>query len=282
MIRHLRTVALLLVISPAPLDAREALPWLPAGNRPRVTVHPAGKLADASVVQVTGETGPTSTTVLEVDSPEVPSHRYVLRGRIRYEGVEGAGFVEMLSVFPGRGTFFTRTLGEVGPLARLSGSGDWRDLELPFLSEPGQLPEKLVVNVVLPGKGTVYLTPLMLSVYEGGIGASAEWWSERQGGLVGGLAGSTVGLLGALVGTLVCLARARGLVMTVIVLAVVLGAVSFVAAIVALALGQPYHVYYPLLLLGILSLVLFGSAVPIVRRRYNDAEMRRMAALDAG
>src|SRR5262245_42021546 len=179
MIRHPGTVVLLLMSSPL-LHAQEPLPWSPAKNNPRVTVNPDAKVADGPWIEVKGTAGPSSTTVLQLDHPDVPSHRYVLSGRVRYEGVEGDGYVEMLNTFPGRGTFFTRTRGEAGTMAKLTGSSDWRDLELPFMSEPGLLPEKIVVNVVLQGKGTVYLAPLSMSAYQGAL--ATAWWTDSQAG----------------------------------------------------------------------------------------------------
>lgn len=135
--------------------ADEPFPF-PKRNDDRVAVQ-----ADGSV-KVTGKNEKTSTTVLVVEKPKVPSHRYKLVGQIKYEGVKGAGYVEMLNRIPKRGEFFTRTLGASGAMGKIEGTTDLRELELPFLSEPGLLPDRLTVNVVLPGEGTVWLRPLRL------------------------------------------------------------------------------------------------------------------------
>jgi hypothetical protein len=58
------------------------------------------------------------------------------------------------------------------------------------------------------------------------------------------------------------------------------GAGLLVAGAVALALSQPYAVYYPLLLGGIIILAVFGSGFRRVRRAYEEAELRRMRAMD--
>jgi hypothetical protein len=50
--------------------------------------------------------------------------------------------------------------------------------------------------------------------------------------------------------------------------------------LVALALGQPYAVWYPLLLMGVLDPVLAFSLLPSARRRFEEIELRRMRALD--
>src|SRR5262245_863447 len=59
---------------------------------------------------------------------------------------------------------------------------------------------KIVVNVVLPGKGTVYLAPLTMSSYQSAL--ASPWWTDSQAGLIGGIIGSAIGLLGGLLGRL--------------------------------------------------------------------------------
>lgn len=53
------------------------------------------------------------------------------------------------------------------------------------------------------------------------------------------------------------------------------------AAVVAFVTGQPYGVWYALGLPAIIGLVVFGGLTPMVGRRYQEAEQRRMAAMDA-
>ena len=56
------------------------------------------------------------------------------------------------------------------------------------------------------------------------------------------------------------------------------GALSLVAGLVALASGQPYHVWYPLVLLGGIPTLVFGFLWPAMRQRYIQAEQRALAA----
>lgn len=108
------------------------------------------------------------------------------------------------------------------------------------------------------------------------------WWSDRQAGLLGGIAGSVLGCVGALIGTLGGLGKARPLVMGLMVAMLVTGVVSLLTGVVALSLGQPYAVYYPLLLLGVIATGVTGPLLPTIRRRYAEIELRKMSALDAG
>ena len=53
-----------------------------------------------------------------------------------------------------------------------------------------------------------------------------------------------------------------------------------VAGAVALALSQPYAVYFPLILGGIILVVVFWPGFRRARRAYEEAELRRMRAMD--
>jgi hypothetical protein len=60
-----------------------------------------------------------------------------------------------------------------------------------------------------------------------------------------------------------------------------LGIAALVLGVGALAVGQPYAVYYPLIVLGTIGASL-GFALPrSLSRRYEELELRRMQALDA-
>jgi hypothetical protein len=49
----------------------------------------------------------------------------------------------------------------------------------------------------------------------------------------------------------------------------------------ALAMGQPWFVYYPLFLGGVIGVSKCGLNLPAIRKRYDALELRRMAAMDA-
>ena len=74
----------------------------------------------------------SSATVLTIDQPQLTGPRYMLRGQVRYDDVEGIGYLEMWSLFPGGGQYFSRTLAEQGPMMKLSGTSGWRAFVLPF------------------------------------------------------------------------------------------------------------------------------------------------------
>jgi hypothetical protein len=137
------------------------------------------------------------------------------------------------------------------------------------------------VNVVLPQGGTVSLGPAQLvQPFNPGQRQAGAWWGDREGGIVGGTLGSVVGILGAVIGSLVGMGKARR---TAIFLAITTAAfcgVLLLAGVAALAIGQPYAVWYPLLLCGAIGTIVIGSMIPMIKRRYAEHELRRMSAAD--
>jgi len=104
----------------------------------------------------------------------------------------------------------------------------------------------------------------------------------KAGILIGSIGGSVLGVFGGLMGTLIGCGKARRFVLAAMKAAVALGALLLIAGIVTVLAGQPYALYYPLLLLGGICIPVFGCLYPVVRRRYQQDEFRRMQAMDAG
>ena len=232
---------------------------------------------------VSGEGGPTLKTVLTVDEPGIRGPRYGIAGEVRHRDVQGNGYLEMWSVLP-QGRFFTRTLAPEGPMKALSGSSDWRPFLLPFFNEKGApSPRQLVVNVALPGAGSVELRNLRLLQFaegEDALATKGAWWGPQTAGLVGGTFGALLGCFGALIGWLSSRGRARAFVLAALGTVGALSLLALAAGLAALSASQPYDVYYPLLLLGVLGTVIPLGLRPSLKRRYQDLELRRMQAMD--
>jgi hypothetical protein len=219
---------------------------------------------------------PRTVRLLDLKNPGVTSLRYVVEGSIRYRDVKATSYLEMWSWFANGGAYFSRTLGGSEPMGSIEGSSDWRACALPFVSDPKTgPPTRIAVNMVFGGGGTVDLRPMKLLEYRDG------WWSDAAAGWIGGIGGSVVGLLGAIVGTLAGIGKARRFVLALMAAVALAGVASLLAGLVAVGMRQPYAVYYPLLLGGVLSTAIFGGQIPMVRRRYQQIELRKMAALDA-
>ena len=108
------------------------------------------------------------------------------------------------------------------------------------------------------------------------------WWTDQQGAYVGGIAGSVVGILGAVMGGLcgMCVpyGRCKGLVYGLSAFMLGGGIIALVTGVTAVLLDQPYAVYYPPLLLGFICTTVVGGLIPVIRRRYREADHRRLEA----
>jgi hypothetical protein len=111
-----------------------------------------------------------------------------------------------------------------------------------------------------------------------------EWFNLNTAIYFGAGGGAFVGILGGLLGTLTGLWAPKGLHKAFLLgtykLLRLVGAVALVAGVVALVQKQPYHVYYPLLLLGLILLVVMSGVLPGVKRQYEAAEQRKLQAED--
>ncbi len=259
-------------------------------------ISKAGRIIDGEVLGPKGERNlhclfvenrkqdKATIKILTIDSPGVTKSKYAVVGKVAYRDVEGEGYLEMWSSFGEEGPFFSRTLGEGGPTQPLTGDSNFRRFVLPFYAKDGKRPDKITLNVVLPSTGRVWVGPLRLVQYEAGedpLAASGAWWSDRRGGLIGGIGGSVIGLMGAVVGILGGTGKARRTVMTTMKIIAGVGGACLAGGIVAVLTGQPYGVYYPLLLGGGITAVVFGGMIPLMSHRYQQAELSKMQSLDA-
>ena len=289
--KHL-VIALSLLLSAPAVWAEEVvreLSWTKSGQE--------GRAAGGEILPSTGATSfeqlkienaqgqPRIAAVLSVEAPGISSARYAITGRVRYEGVEGDAYLELWSQFPDGSRYFSRTLAAAGPMKSMSGASDWRGFVVPFFNtEGGPPPARLELNAVLPGRGTVYLGALRLVQYgpgENPLAIAGQWWTDQAAGWLGAITGSIIGCMGALIGWLAATGRARRLAVGMMTVMMVAGILALIAGGIALAQSQPYAVYYPLLLTGGLSSVSPAALLRIVRKRYEDLELRRMSALDA-
>ena len=247
-----------------------------AGSLPEGAARGPERSGSVTVTSMSDEG--LTVTLLELEEPGITKLRYALKGRVRYENVDGAGYVEMWNVFD-EGRYFTRTNLDQGPMRAITGSSGWRDIVLPFDATGGNAPPRgLLINVVLPGRGKVTLSPMTLVELEEG-----EWPSGSGGmsGLWGGIAGAVVGTLGGLLGWLGGKGRAKTLVLLGFRVMMTAGAVALAIGILSFVKGAGYDVYYSLVLIGGIAFLVSASALPRLQKQYESIELRRMSALDA-
>ena len=86
--------------------------------------------------------------------------------------------------------------------------------------------------------------------------------------------------LGCVIAPLVAMGRARQFVCISLGTLGGCGAIAMAAGIVALALQQPYGVYYPLLFMGGMSAFFGFGGLLMAVQRYRQHDLRRISALD--
>lgn len=243
---------------------------------------------------ITAAPGEHTHLLIELPEPGVSSPVYALKGMVHYEDVRGDAFLQLDNHFGTSGTFYTKSLAPTGPLRKITGSSDWRPFVLPFHANSGDqadgkllLPEKLTLSLYLPGSGTVSVAEVGLYQYANGEDPlqmymqAGQWFSSQTAGWIGGIGGTLLGLWGALIGIVSSRGRARGFAVGSANALLFIGLASLIAGIVALGMAQPYAVYYPLLLLGVIIVAVTAMLRRTLSARYEQLELKRMQSMDA-
>jgi hypothetical protein len=101
--------------------------------------------------------GPTVIRLYEVSGLTIDDARLIYRARVKTENLEGPAFLEMWCSFPGLGEYFSRSLQ-----SPITGTVDWSTQETPFFLQKGQKPELVKLNVVVNGRGTLWIDDIAL------------------------------------------------------------------------------------------------------------------------
>ena len=99
---------------------------------------------------------PTTICLAEVQELNVENVRLIYRAKVKSEKLEGTAFLEMWCNV-GDGQYFSRGMNSV-----VTGTMDWRTLQTPFFLQPGQSAKKATLNIVINGKGTVWVDDVHL------------------------------------------------------------------------------------------------------------------------
>lgn len=100
---------------------------------------------------------PIVVPLYTVDKLEIENTQLVYQAWLRTEDVAGQAYLEMLCVFDGLGEFFSRGLPQA-----LTGSHDWVRVETLFFLERGQKPSRVQLNLVVNGRGQVWIDDIRL------------------------------------------------------------------------------------------------------------------------
>ena len=172
-VKRALALLVLLILSPPTARAQDTTAFKPVrtlvwselkaqGAEVPGTILPATTGRPFEALWVENKTGKARTiTIATLDDPGITSSQWMLTGQVHYEKVLGKGYLETLNHLTDGGTYFSRTLAAEGPMAWITGNSGWRPFALPFNAmKDGNRPTKIVVNVVLPQRGVVDLSPI--------------------------------------------------------------------------------------------------------------------------
>ncbi len=247
-------------------------------------------VADDGSLRVIADPDVPLQTLIEIDDPGVTSPVYAIKGMLRYEGVNGTGFLQMDNYFGEKDVYFTKSLADRGPMQKITGASDWREFVLPFTVTGSDTADddlltlqRITLGVYLPQSGSVELRDVALYQFgpgENPLQTGTPWVSASTMGLVGGIGGALIGLWGALAGVLAGRGKARSFVVGSASLLVAVGVGSVGVGAGALITGQPYDVYFPFLLFGVLLVFVVGGLRMILPRRYEAIELKKIQSMD--
>jgi hypothetical protein len=100
---------------------------------------------------------PATILLYETGDIDAEDDRLTYRAKVRTEGVEGKAYLEMWCQFSGKGEYFSRDLG-----SPLTGTNEWSTEETPFFLKQGENPDNVKLNIVIDGKGMVWVDDIHL------------------------------------------------------------------------------------------------------------------------
>lgn len=99
---------------------------------------------------------PTTVCLGEVNGLDVENSKLLYTAKVRSE-LDGVAFLEMWA-HVGGGQYFSRGMNDT-----IQGKTDWKSIQTLFMFQKGQNPDKVTLNLVINGKGTVWIDDVVLS-----------------------------------------------------------------------------------------------------------------------
>ena len=101
---------------------------------------------------------PTVIELYVLDDIDIEEARLIYEAKLRSENLEGTAYLEMYCCFDDLGEYFSR-----GLQSPITGNSEWNMTQTPFFLQRGQNPNRVKLNVVINGSGTVWVDDIRLS-----------------------------------------------------------------------------------------------------------------------
>jgi hypothetical protein len=134
-----------------PMDSMEGIRAM-AGVHfdPRVSTDGKGSVR----IDANGE---MTVPLFEVTDVSVDNAILIYQASLQSQNLDGRAFLEMWVRIPGKGEFFSRALDRP-----VTGTVSWMSVATPFFLQSGQKPDLIRLNLVVQGKGKVWIDDVKL------------------------------------------------------------------------------------------------------------------------
>jgi len=99
---------------------------------------------------------PTTVCLGEVSGLDIENAKLIYKAQLKTD-LQGSAYLEMWVRVDG-GQYFSRGLND-----QVQGKSEWKAIQTPFMFNKGQKPDKVTLNVVINGTGTVWVDDIVLS-----------------------------------------------------------------------------------------------------------------------
>lgn len=113
------------------------------------------KIEGKSSVKITTQ-WPTTVCLGEITDLDIENAKLVYTASLKTE-LNGNAFLEMWAHVDG-GQYFSRGMNDA-----VDQKTEWKKIQAPFMFQKGQKPEKITLNLVINGIGTVWIDDIVLS-----------------------------------------------------------------------------------------------------------------------
>jgi hypothetical protein len=99
---------------------------------------------------------PTTVCLGELSGLNVEDAKLIYKAQVKSD-LEGAAYLELWA-HVGGGQYFSRGMNDP-----IQGRSDWKAIQTPFMFQKGQNPDKVTLNIVINGRGTIWIDDIVLS-----------------------------------------------------------------------------------------------------------------------
>jgi len=122
---------------------------------PNIQIDLKEKVEGKGSIKITTQ-WPTTICLSEVVGPDIENAMLVYSAKVKTD-LDGNAYLEMWAHIGG-GQYFSKGMND-----SVSQKTDWKTIKAPFMFQKGQKPDKVTLNLIINGKGTVWIDDIVLA-----------------------------------------------------------------------------------------------------------------------